>query len=345
MVHSLPYRQHDLAGLRAVTHALGMTEKTYDAVIIGGGAAGLSAALALGRSRRSVLVIDAGTPRNASAAGVHVFLTRDGTPPHELLELGRAEARGYGVEIRSGRAADVTGSIGSFAIRLEDATTVTGRRLLVATGVTDELPQIAGLRKRFGRDVLHCPYCHGWEVRDRRIGIVGTSARAVHQALMFRQLSSTVQLIVHDPVAEPSAEDAERLAARGITVVRGVIERVVLTDDAISAVELSDGSMVSVDALVVATRVVANDSVLAGLGLVAAPHPMGMGTQVESAVMGATSVPGVWVAGNVADAAAQVAVAAAAGVAAGASINASLIEEDTLHAVETARRADAPRVR
>jgi len=314
-----------------------MTDKTYDVVIIGGGAAGLSAALALGRSRRSVLVIDAGTPRNAAAAGVHVFLTRDGTPPHELLELGRAEARGYGVEIRSGRAIDVTGSIGSFTIRLEDATTVTGRRLLVATGVTDELPQIPGLHERFGRDVLHCPYCHGWEVRDQNIGIVGTSPRAVHQALMFRQLSSTVQLIVHDPLAEPSAEDAERLAARGIAVVRGAIERIVVTNDAISAVAFAGGSSLPVEALVVATRVVANDGVLAGLGLAAAPHPMGMGTQLESAVMGATSLPGVWVAGNVADAAAQVVVAAATGVAAGASINASLIEEDTAIALSAYR--------
>jgi len=327
-----------------------MTEKTYDVVIIGGGAAGLSAALALGRSRRSVLVIDAGRPRNAAAAGVHVFLTRDGTPPHDLLELGRAEVRGYGVDIRSGSAIAVSGSIGRFTIQLEDATTLTGRRVLVATGVADELPQIPGLRERFGRDVLHCPYCHGWEVRDQNIGIVGTSPWAVHQALMFRQLSSTVQLIVHDPLAEPSVEDAERLAARGIQVVRGAIEGVVVTDDAISAVSFADGSLLPLEALVVATRVVANDSVLAGLGLVASAHPMGMGTQVESAAMGATSVPGVWVAGNVADAAAQVVVAAATGVAAGAAINASLIEEDTEAAVRAAREAgatlaDAPRGR
>ena len=320
-----------------VTDGRGMTHTLFDTAIIGGGAAGLSAALTLGRSRRSVIVIDAGEPRNARAEGVHAFLTRDGTPPHELLALARAEVRGYGVEVRDGVAVRVTGSVGAFSIELADGTSVTARRVLVAAGVTDELPDIPGLAERFGRDVLHCPYCHGWEVRDSDIGIVGTSPRAVHQALMFRQLSSIVTLFVHDPLALPSVLDAERLAARGVAIVVGSIARVVVEGDALTGIELADGTRHHLDALVVATRVVAHDAALAGLGIAAAPHPMGMGTQVETTAMGATSVPGVWVAGNLGDASAQVIAAAASGVAAGAAINADLILDDTDAAV--ARRA------
>ena len=164
----------------------------YDVVVVGGGAAGLNGALMLGRSRRSVLVIDAGEPRNAPAHGVHGLLGREGMPPAELLARGRDEVRSYGGHLVTG---EVTGAVregDGFAVSLVGGRVVHARRLLVTTGLVDELPDVPGLRERWGRDVLHCPYCHGWEVRDRAIGVLATTARSMHQALLFRQLSADV---------------------------------------------------------------------------------------------------------------------------------------------------------
>ncbi|WP_433256613.1 FAD-dependent oxidoreductase [Streptosporangium sp. CA-135522] len=156
-------------------------ERRYDVVVVGGGAAGLSGALTLARARRSVLVIDAGRPRNAPAAHVHAYLTREGMPPSQLLAAGRAEVTGYGGEIVTG---DVVAAErldrGSFRVVLGDGSAVVADRLLVATGLVDELPPLPGMAQRWGRDVLHCPYCHGCEVRDRAIGVLATGPLAVH---------------------------------------------------------------------------------------------------------------------------------------------------------------------
>jgi thioredoxin reductase len=164
---------------------------TYDVVVIGGGAAGLSGALTLARARRSVLVVDAGSPRNAPAEGVHGFLTRDGITPAELVAIGRQEVARYGAEVVVGEAVAARREGDGFEVTLGDGTSVGARRLLVTTGLVDELPDVAGVRERWGKDVVHCPYCHGWEVRDQAIGVLGTSARAAHQALLFRQWSNT----------------------------------------------------------------------------------------------------------------------------------------------------------
>ncbi|MEP7026675.1 MAG: NAD(P)/FAD-dependent oxidoreductase, partial [Actinomycetota bacterium] len=171
--------------------------EAYDVVIAGGGAAGLSGALALARARRSVLVIDAGTPRNAPAAAVHGFLSRDGMSPAELLEAGRAEVRGYGGQIVPGEvvAADRGGT--GFTVTTDGGRAVGARRLLVSTGLADELPDVPGLAERWGRDVLHCPYCHGWEVRDQAVGVLASSPLAVHQALLFRQWTADLTLFLH----------------------------------------------------------------------------------------------------------------------------------------------------
>ena len=156
-----------------------------DVIIVGGGTGGLSAALTLARSRRSVVVIDAGQPRNAPAAGVHNYLTRDGTPPAELLALGRKEVEGYGVRVIDGRAVDTRRIDGGFEVTLDDGSAIAGRRLVIATGGRDELPDIPGVREGWGHTVIHCPYCHGWEVRDQRIGVLGTGPGSIHQALLF----------------------------------------------------------------------------------------------------------------------------------------------------------------
>lgn len=304
----------------------------YDVVIVGGGAAGLSAAVTLGRSRRRVLVIDAGEPRNAPAAGVHGFLTRDGLPPRELTRIGRDEAQHYGAEIREGTVVSARGSIGDFTVTLADGSDVSGRRILVATGLVDGLPDLLGVRERWGRDVLHCPYCHGWEVRDQAIGILATGPNAIHQALMFRQLSDRVTLFLHTG-PWPTAEQWEQLAARNITVIEGTVDSLRVVDDALRGLRLDSGRDFALDALVVGPTFTGRSDLLEQLGATVTEHPMGMGTYVEPGMMGASTVPGVWVAGNVSDLSAQVVVAAADGLKAGAAINADLINEQVRLAV------------
>lgn len=314
----------------------------HEIVVIGGGAAGLAGAATLARARRSVLVVDAGRPRNAPASGIHTYLGREGTPPADLLAAGRAEVRGYGGAVRQGAAttAERTGD-GGFRVTLDDGTVLTAARLLVTTGLTDELPAVPGLAGLWGRDVLHCPYCHGWEVRDRAVGVLGTSPLAVHQALLWRQWTERVTLFLHT-APEPDDEAYERLAARGVAVVDGEVARLVAEDGRLAAAELAGGRRVGVDALAVATRLTANSAVLDGLGLAAEEVQMGglvIGTRIPADPTGATAVPGVWVAGNLANPVEQVIGAAAAGVRAGAAINADLVEADTRRAVEQARAA------
>ncbi len=317
-----------------VTDQLG---EGYDVVVVGGGAGGLSGALMLARSRRSVVVIDSGAPRNAPAEGVHGLFARDGVPPAELVERGRAEVRSYGGQVVSGEVGSVSRDGDGFVVALVDGRTVRARRLLVATGVVDELPDIPGLRARWGRDVLHCPYCHGWEVRDQAIGVLATGpmAMAVHQALLFRQLSGDVKLFTH--TGELSEEDAEQLAARGIEVVSGEVTAVEVAADRLVGVRLGDGRVVGRDALAVAPRVTPRAGFLAALGLPAVAHPSGTGEHIPADATGGTSVPGVWVVGNATDLAAQVGAAAAAGATAAARINADLIAEETRQAVAAYR--------
>ncbi len=318
----------------------------YDVVVVGGGAAGLSAAVTLGRALRSVLVIDAGEPRNAPAAGVHGFLSRDGINPKELLELGRAEALQYGADIVPGIAVGARptadpaiGSTLAFEVDLADGRTVNARRLLVTTGLVDILPDVEGIRERWGRDVLHCPYCHGWEVRNKVIGILGSVPMALHQALLFRQWSPNITLFLND-IVEPTQEQWEQLAARSISVVDGKVQALQVTDDALTGVVLASGTTIPVDAVVTGPRLEARSGVLESLGVPIVEHSMGVGTHVEvNPLGGATSVPGVWAAGNVTDLTGQVMASAAAGVMAGAAINADLMMEETRAAVEEARQA------
>ena len=312
-------------------------EAAYDVVVIGGGPAGLSGALALGRARRSVLVVDAGQPRNAPAAHAHNYLGREGTPPRELLAIGRGEVEQYGVSVvedvarGASRRAD-----GAFTVTLGERS-VAARRLLVTAGAVDALPSVAGVAEEWGRSVLHCPYCHGWEVRDQAIGVLATNAFAVHQALTFRQWSSDIVLFQH--TAPPLGDDdAEQLAACGIEVVDG---EVAAWEP--GGARLADGTLVPRQALVVASEVHAQLDVLAPLGLAATDFEMAgavVATFVDHDPTGLTAVPGVWVAGNVADPRAQVISSAAAGLAAGAAINGDLIAEDVRLAVE--RRREQP---
>ena len=308
-------------------------DDSYDVVVVGGGAAGLSGAVALARSHRSVLVVDAGDPRNAPAGHVHNFLTRDGTPPAEIYAAGRRELARYGGRTETGRVTGLRRDGDRFEVQI-GARTVTARRLLLATGLRDELPDVPGLAGRWGIDVLHCPYCHGWEVIGKRIAILATGPAAVHQALLFRQLSPHVTVLQHTG-PRPGAEQRELLDARGIAVVEGTVEEIEADAHGLTGARLAGGRRVALDAVIVAPYMAARAELLAPLGLEPAEVRLGgqvIGTHVETEPTGATAVPGVWAAGNLADIQAQVITSAAAGLAAGAAINFDLVMAEARHA-------------
>ncbi|MFD6911391.1 NAD(P)/FAD-dependent oxidoreductase [Streptomyces virginiae] len=319
------------------------SETSFDVVVVGGGAAGLAGALTLVRARRSVLVIDSGSPRNAPAAHMHGYLGQDGRSPAGLLAEGRAEVTGYGGEIRPGTAvaADRLPD-GSFLVRCGDGTTVRARRLLVATGLVDELPAVPGLGARWGRDVLHCPYCHGWEVRDRSIAVLADGPLAVHQAQLWRQWSGRITLLAH--TWRLTDEDRELLAALAVPVVEGEVTGLAVREGRLTGVTLAGGAVEECEALVVAPRFTARSSVLGSLGLptvVMERDGAAIGTCVASDPdTGATALHGVWVAGNVTSPLEKVPGAAAQGVRAAVAVNTDLIEAETRRALE-AHRAGA----
>ncbi|WP_280276267.1 NAD(P)/FAD-dependent oxidoreductase [Nocardia wallacei] len=302
-----------------------MSETRYDVVIVGGGAAGLSAALVLGRSRRRVAVVDAGQPRNAPAEHMQGFLSRDGMPPSELLAAGRREVAGYGVELIDDRVVDA-GAGPDFTVRLAGGRALRARRILVATGLRDELPDLPGVRERWGRDVLHCPYCHGYEVSDRPFGLIGGTergavARAVHLALLLPQWSGDLVFFPHTMTL--TAEQRRRITGRGVRIVEGKVAGLVVEDDQVRGVRLADGEVVPRSVVFVAPTFVPDNTVLSALGCALDAEGW-----VAADASGRTSVPGVWVAGNVADPRAQVITAAGAASAAAMAINADLVEAD-----------------
>lgn len=304
-------------------------EGPWEVVVVGGGAAGLSAALTLARARRSVLVIDAGRPRNAPADAVHGLLALDGTAPLELLQRGRAEVTAYGGEVRAGEVTRVTRDGELFAVTLQDSQQVLARRLLVASGLVDELPDIPGVADRWGRDVLHCPYCHGWEVRDRAIGVLATGPMAVHQTLLFHQWSKDVRLFANDQPIDPA--DRAKLAALGIRIIEGAVAELEISADRLTGVRLADRAVADCDVVVVGPRMVARAAPFAALGIEPREHPMG--SFIPADETGATAVPGVWAAGNSSDLSAQVSHAAAEGARAAAHLNADLVMQDADRAV------------
>jgi thioredoxin reductase len=300
----------------------------YDVVVIGGGAAGLSAALVLTRARRRVLVVDAGDPRNAPAAHMQGFLSRDGMPPSELLAVGRAEVTSYGGVLERGTVAAVrTREQGGFEVLTDDGRGFGARQVLVTTGLRDQVPEIAGVRERWGRDLLHCPYCHGHEVRDQRLGVLGGTPESVAHALLVRQWSADVVLLAH--TTAPSPAEREQLAARDIDVVEGPVDRLVVEHDRLTGVALADGRVVSRDAVFVRPGFVPRTDLLDALGC--ATRDDGW---VVADPTGRTSVPGVWVAGNAVNPRAQVITAAGEGSAAAIAINNDLVDDDVRVAVD-----------
>lgn len=312
----------------------------WDAIVIGGGAAGLSAALMLGRARRRVLVVDAGEPRNRFAAHMHGVLGDDGTDPAELLRRGRDELSAYDVTVRRGVVASVEESDDDEAgltVRFADAAPAVARALILATGMTDGLPEIPGLRDHWGTSVLHCPYCHGWEARGRRLAVLGTSEMSLHQAQLVRQWSEDLVFFTA-ALGEIDPTVASRLASRGVTLIDTSVSEVVSRDGALSGVRLSDGSMVEVDAIFVASQVQPHDDLVAHFDLERASTPMG--SFLATDMTGQTSHPRIWAAGNVSDPSATVPVAMAAGARAGGMVNMALVTED-FDAAERAAAGDS----
>jgi thioredoxin reductase len=299
----------------------------YDVLVIGGGAAGLTAAMVLSRALRSVLVVDAGSPRNSPAAHLQGFLSRDGTAPGVLLDLGRQEVRRYGgVVIDSTVARVVRLEESGFGVELEGGVSTTARRLLVATGLRDELPDVPGLRERWARDVLHCPYCHGHEVRGQKLGVLGGSPGSVRYAQLVRQWSDDVVLFTPDKTL--TEQERDELVARAIGIVEGDVAQVRVENDRLDGLELEDGRLVRRDALFVPPRFVPNNGIFRELGCEIDPHGW-----VVTDPTGQTTVPGAWAAGNVANPRAQVITAAGEGSAAAIAMNADLVDEDIRNAV------------
>ncbi|MEV7065590.1 NAD(P)/FAD-dependent oxidoreductase [Streptomyces collinus] len=312
-----------------------MTEK-YAVVVVGGGAAGLSAALVLGRARHRTLVIDAGEPRNAPAAHMQGYLSRDGMPPAEFLAVGREEIARYGVELVRDRVVRVEKGE-DFTVVSAGGRSARARRLVVATGLKDELPAVPGVAERFGRDVLHCPFCHGWEVRDQPFGVLATSPASVHQALMVSQWSKDVRFFLHTVAEEElSGEDLRRLAAAGVDVVPGEVAELVTEDDRLTGIRLADGTTHPRSVLFTAPRAVPRTGLLERLGAELHETPFGAYPVVDAT--GLTTVPGVWAAGNAIGFSEQVVHAASGGYRAASAIVGDLLMTD----LDTAVRRQGP---
>ena len=299
---------------------------SYDVVIIGGGAAGLSAALVLSRARRRVLVVDSGAPRNAPAAQMHGFLSRDGMPPGDLLAAGREEVRGYGGTIRPGAVSPRSGRARRSSTSC--SLTASGCRRAACSWrpvCATSCPTSPGLRERWAQDVLHCPYCHGWEVRDQPLGVLWNGPETVRYAQIVRQW--TDDLVLFAPADTLTTVQRSQLAARAIGVVEGAVDEILVEDDHLTGVRVDD-RVIARAAVFVPPRFIPNNDVLTGIGCDFDDQGW-----VVIGANGVTSVPGVWVAGNVANPRAQVITAAGEGSAAAIAINADLVDEDVAGAV------------
>ncbi|MDR6992132.1 NAD(P)/FAD-dependent oxidoreductase [Luteimonas sp. 3794] len=297
----------------------------YDAVIVGGGSAGLSAAQALARARRQVLVVDAGQPRNRFAAAVHNVFGHDDTPPAVLLAKGRAELHRYPTAtVLTGEVIAATAEADGFSLALADGQALDTRTLILAGGVRDVLPPLEGLQARWGRSVLHCPYCHGFELGGRALGAFAGEAMGLHRALMLPDWGPTTCFL--EGGFEPDAEDARKLANRGVVLERVPVVALLGTAPALDGVRLADGREVGVKALFVGARIEPVGGLAEALGCAQDPGPQGPYLRVDAFKQ--TTVPGVFAAGDLSQPMHSVPLAIASGLLAGVGAHQALIAAD-----------------
>lgn len=296
--------------------------ESYDVLIVGGGAAGLSAALVLGRARRRTVVVDAGGQSNRAAHGVGGLLGHDGRPPADLYAMGRAEVTGYGVDVLDGEVLtidddpDSDGAAG-FVARLADGRTLHAARVLLTVGMRYDPPAIDGLDRHWGGQVFHCPFCHGWEVRDRALAVLDPSEFGPMRARLLRGWSDDVTLLSPNVDAETTAA----LAADGITVDTRAVTGLAEDDDgALVGVTLDDGTTLPVGGLLVGSPLRRRDDLVTALDLAIAPASPLTDEAIQVDAMAHTSRPGIYAAGDVTGAMPSVAGVIAAGHTAAASI-------------------------
>lgn len=294
----------------------------YDVIIIGGSFAGLSAAMQLARARRQVLLVDAARPRNRYAAHAHGFLGQDGVPPQEIVANARAQLARYPtVSFLDGEAIQALAQDGGFAAVMAGGEQVRGARLILATGMRDELPPLPGLQTRWGQTVLHCPYCHGFEVAGEPLGVLAAHPMSVHQAMLLPDWGPTTYFTQGQ--FEPSPEDARHLAARGVHVERTPVVALLGEAPALTGVVLDDGREVPLRALFVASRVHMASPLAGQLGCEFDEGPLGPVIRVDD--MKQTTVPGVFAAGDASTPMSNATLASASGVMAGVCAHRSLM--------------------
>jgi thioredoxin reductase len=300
-----------------------MESDRWDAVVIGGSFAGMSAAMHLARARRRVLVVDAGRPRNRFAPASHGFPGQDGRAPAAILDTLRAEVLAYPTAaFAADQATHARATADGFEVALASGPTVAARRLVLAIGVTDDLPEIPGVRERWGVSVLHCPYCHGYEVADRRFGVLARGEMAVHQALLVTDWSADVTLFTHG-VLEPDEEQRAALAERRVRVEDRPVAALLGEGTELSGVRLADGAVVAVDALFTTLRTRMASPLADQLGCAFDEGPFGLVIRTDARKQ--TTVPGVFAAGDAARVPPNATLAAADGVLAGTGAHQSLI--------------------
>ncbi len=295
----------------------------YDAIVIGGSYAGLSAAIHIARARRSVCVIDAGSPRNRFADASHGFFGHDGAAPLAMIAAARTEVDRYpGVTMIAGTASDARARDGGgFAVTLGDGRTLTSAKLVLAFGISDVLPDVPGLAERWGRTVLHCPYCHGFEHGGGRLGVLWTAPMSAHQAALIADWGSTTLYLNGSDM--PDAAARALLNRRGVAIEPAPIRALQGEADSLSSLMLDDGREVAIDALFLAPRSRLNSPIAERLGCALEDGPFGPVIRTDAAKL--TSVPGVYAAGDIARAPHNASWAAADGVTAGVSLHQSLV--------------------
>ncbi|MDR5758745.1 NAD(P)/FAD-dependent oxidoreductase [Caballeronia sp. LZ035] len=297
-------------------------ETHFDVIVIGGSFAGLSAAMQLARARRRVLVLDGGRPRNRFAPHSHGFFGQDGRTPADIIHDATAQLLAYPIaQLAMSEALTADREAGRFVVTRADGAVSSADRLILATGVRDELPALPGLEARWGKSVLHCPYCHGYEVADKRLGVLATHPLSIHQAMLIPDWGPTTWFT--QGIVEPTSDEAALLAARHVRIERSRVVEVLGNAPDMTGLRLADGRVVGIDALFAAPRTHQASPLAQQLGCALKEGALGPFVAVDDAKQ--TSVPGVFAAGDAATEWANATFASAAGVAAGVAAHRSLI--------------------